>query len=140
MCGEKKCGHDPADLCSCGPVQEGEPVKMLQHLIANMINETWELDYKALNCSENRRLCLVGVCAKCGGRLCINIGCANELIGNDFLVETYRQLRQLYHLGWRCMPNQEFWERFEQLFHEQDRPALSEWREWLEERYGEEKV
>ena len=91
-------------------------------------------------CHKNRRLCLVGVCAKCGGRLCINIGCSNELVGNDFLVETYRQLRQLYHLDWRRMPNQEFWERFEQLFHEQDRPALSEWREWLEERYGEEKV
>ncbi len=140
MCGEKKCGHDAANLCSCGPVQEGDVVKMFQHLIDNMTDETWELDYKDMNSSEDRRLCLVGVCSKCGGRLCINIGCSDELIGNDFLVDTYRRLRQLYHLNWRCMPNQELWERFEQLFHEQDRPALSEWREWLEEQYVEGKI
>ena len=69
MCGQKKCGHDAADMCSCGPIQEGEVVEMLQHLIVNMTNETWELDYKNLNRFENRRLCLVGVCRKCGGRL-----------------------------------------------------------------------
>ena len=140
MCGEKKCGHDAAGLCSCGPVQEGEPVKMLQHLIANMTDETWELDYKDLNCPEDRRLCLVGVCAKCGGRLCVNIVWSNKLTGDDFVVDIYWRLRRLYHSDWQRVSDQEFWDRFIRLFHEQDHPFVSNLRTRLEEQCKEEKV
>ena len=113
---------------------------MLQHLIANMTDEAWEWDCNGLNCPGDRRLCLVGVCSKCGGRLCINVGASNELTGNDFVADTYRYLRQLYRSNWRRMSDQEFWERFIRLFREQDRPLVSNLRTWLEEQCKEGKV
>lgn len=140
MCGRKKCGHDVADLCSCRPVQEGDTVKMFQHLIDNLTNETWELDYNDLSRSEDRRLCLVGVCSKCGGRLCLSISDSTGLLGNDFVIYTYQQLCHFYRCSCRHISNQEFWDRFIQLFHEQDRPLISDWRTWLEEQYKEETV
>ena len=140
MCGEKKCNHDAADLCSCGPVQEGEVVKMFQHLIANMTAETWELGYKDLNCPDDRRLCLVGVCSKCGGRLCVNIVWSNKLVGSNFVADIYWRLRRLYHSDWQRVSDQEFWDRFIRLFHEQDQPFVSDQRTWLEEQCKEEKV
>lgn len=137
MCGNQKCKRSKADMCSCGPVQEGNVVRIVQHLVDNMIDETWELDYTDLNHPEDRRLCLVGVCRKCGCWLCINIGGLDELIGNDFLVDTYRRLHELYHTGWRHMPKEEFWARFVQMLHEQDRPSAAEYKTWLQEQYGE---
>jgi len=140
MCGNQKCKRSKADMCSCGPVQEGNVVKIVQHFVDNMIDETWELDYTDLNHPESRRLCLVGVCRQCGGRLCLDIGSSNGLAGSDFIVDTYQRLYQLYHSGWRHMPDQEFWERFIQLFHELDRPIVLDWTSWLEEQYKEETV
>ncbi len=140
MCRKKKCGHDVMDLCSCEPVREGNIAEMFPHFFHNIVDEAWELDYTDLGHPEYRRLCLVGVCRQCGGRLCLDIGSSNGLAGSDFIVDTYQRLYQIYHSGWRRMPDQEFWDRFIQLFHELDRPTVLDWKSWLEEQYKEETV
>lgn len=72
MSENQRCKHDPADLCVCKPIEERghDPVTLLLHVSANMEKEEWELDYTDINQPEKRRLCLVGVCRACGGRLC----------------------------------------------------------------------
>ena len=72
MCETSKCRNQAEGLCSCPPVKNrGENIlALIEHVAANMTNIRWELDYTDINRSEKRRLCLVGVCRLCGGRLC----------------------------------------------------------------------
>lgn len=127
MCERRNCRHNAADLCTCTPVKErAENIFLLiQHVAANMENVEWELDYTDLNRPERRRLCQVGVCRVCGGRLCHEMDASDALAGDDFLAALYRHLYQVHNANGQYM----FRERFIRLFHAQDQPFVQSWLE-----------
>ena len=45
MCDEKHCNHGQEFLCSCAPVQGGDPFRMAVHLAENMSDVDWRLTY-----------------------------------------------------------------------------------------------
>ena len=70
MCEKHYCTHSPETLCSCAPVQSGDVAQIVFHMAENMEDIRWELDYKSLGDLSGHRLCAVGKCRQCGGRLC----------------------------------------------------------------------
>ena len=70
MCEKHYCTHSPETLCSCAPVQSGDVAQIVFHMAENMEDIRWELDYKSLADLSGHRLCAVGKCRQCGGRLC----------------------------------------------------------------------
>lgn len=132
MCEIRSCGHDKEALCICKPLKERERdiVGLLTHVHTNMEDVRWELDYTDLSQPEMRRLCLVGTCRLCGGRLCQELSVSDELAGDDFLKDIYHRLDQVGNTGDCHIPRQAFQERFIRMFHEQDRDMV---RAWLEQ-------
>lgn len=136
MCEKRVCLHEAESLCTCKPVMERKKdiVGLLAHVRTNMKNVRWELDYTDIHLSEKRRLCLVGMCCICGGRLCYEVDASDVLAGDDFLVAVYRRLFQLYFVGEDCITLSEFRKRFAQMFHQQDQALIWEWLERPENR------
>lgn len=131
MCERRNCRHNAADLCTCMSVKDrAENILLLiRHVSTNMENVEWELDYTDLNRPEERRLCLVGACRVCGGRLCHEMDASDALAGDDFLAALYRHLYQVHNSDGRYMSSREFRERFVRLFHTQDQPFIQSWLE-----------
>lgn len=129
MSEKQRCKHDSADLCVCKPIEERDhdPIALLLHVSTNMEKAEWELDYTDINRPEKRRLCLVGVCRVCGGRLCHELDASDDLAGDDFLAAIYRHLYQFHNANGRYMSSREFREKFTLMFHEQDRTFIREW-------------
>jgi len=129
MCDKSVCPHKAEKLCSCRPLSEkGEDIlALVEHLAVNMTNIHWELEYTDINKVEKRRLCRVGTCRICGGRLCHDMDALDQLAGDDFLATVYRRLYQLHNTSRTRMANAEFRRRFAEMFHEQDRPFIQEW-------------
>lgn len=134
MCEKRTCSHHGEELCTCRPVKERDAdiISLISHVFTNMTDVMWELDYTDINRPEKRRLCLVGVCRVCGGRLCHEVDASDNLTGDDFLAAVYRHLCQVHNAGGRHMARQEFRERFARMFREQERPMIYEWLERLE--------
>lgn len=135
MCEIRSCGHDKEALCICKPLKERERdiVGLLTHVYTNMEDVRWELDYTDLSQPEMRRLCLVGTCRLCGGRLCQELSASDELVGDDFLKDIYRCLDQVSNTGDCHIPRQAFQERFIRMFHERDRDMVRAWLVRLED-------
>lgn len=134
---KQTCPHGPESLCSCKPLKEREKdiAGFLRHISENMTNEVWELDYTDINRPEKRRLCVVGTCRLCGGRLCYEMDAADTLAGNDFLAAVYHRLYELHRSDGCCfMGNSAFRVRFVELFHTQDQPLIRKWLEQPENR------
>lgn len=129
MCERRKCPHNEQELCSCEAVgkKNGDMLALVEHIAVNMTDIHWELEYTDIDRPEKRRLCRVGVCRVCGGRLCHEMDVSDELAGDDFLAAIYRHLYQLHSAGGNYMTSAEFRRRFVEMFHEQDRPFLREW-------------
>jgi len=60
----------------------------------NMEDIRWELDYKSLADLSGHRLCAMGKCRQCGGRLCAGQYPVDAQTPEDFLAAVYRQLNQ----------------------------------------------
>lgn len=133
---KQTCPHGPESLCSCKPLKEREKdiAGFLRHISENMTNEVWELDYTDINRPEKRRLCVVGTCRLCGGRLCYEMDAAEALAGNDFLAAVYHRLYELHRSGGCFMGDSAFRVRFVELFHTQDQPLIRKWLEQPENR------
>ena len=71
MCEEKHCRQKFGPLCSCSPVQARDTFQMAIHLAENITDVDWHLSYQSMECVTPYRLCLVGRCRICGGRLCM---------------------------------------------------------------------
>lgn len=129
MCDKSVCPHKAEELCSCRPLREKSEdiLALVEHVAVNMTDIHWELEYTDINKAEERRLCRVGSCSVCGGRLCHEMDASDQLAGDDFLAAIYRHLYQLHNAGGNHMANAEFRRRFVELFHEQDRPFIHEW-------------
>ena len=131
MCDKNVCPHKAEEMCACRPVREKneDVLALVEHVAVNMTDIRWELEYTDIDQPEKRRLCRVGTCRVCGGRLCHDMDASDQLAGDDFLAAIYRHLYQLHNAGGNHMANAEFRRRFVEMFHEQDRPFI---REWLE--------
>lgn len=92
MCEKHYCTHSPETLCSCAPVQSGDVARIVFHMAENMEDISWELDYKSLAELGDYRLCLIGKCRQCGGRLCVSQYPVDAQTPEDFLAAVYRQL------------------------------------------------
>lgn len=136
MCGKRSCRHEADALCTCRALRERDNniMGLLTHIHENMKAVEWELDYTDLSHPEKRRLCLVGTCRVCGGRLCQELHASDELAGDDFLAAVSRHLRQYYFEEDRRITQREFCERFARMFHPQDRELVREWMERAENR------
>ena len=85
MCEKHYCTHSPETLCSCAPVQSGDVAQIVFHMAENMEDIRWELDYKSLGDLSGHRLCAVGKCRQCGGRLCAGQYPVDAQTPEDFL-------------------------------------------------------
>ena len=83
MCETRSCPHEADALCTCRALLErdNDIIGLLTHIHENMTDVEWELDYTDLSRPEKRRLCLVGKCRICGGRLCQELDASDELAG-----------------------------------------------------------
>ena len=97
MCDEKHCNHGQEALCSCAPVQGGDPFRMAVHLAENMSDVDWRLTYNSLKDINPYQLCMVGKCRVCGGRLCIEQKPFGIITTDDFFAAAYRHLYQFHH-------------------------------------------
>ena len=127
MCDKLRCAHSVEDLCSCAPVQSGDVLQIVLHLAENMEDINWELDYKSLADLRGCRLCLVGKCRQCGGRLCVSQKTDGSLTSENFLEAVYQHLEQFHkHLG-APLSRAAFCEKFAAMFHIEDRPFVEDW-------------
>lgn len=129
MCETRSCPHKAETLCTCKAIKERDRdiIGLFIHIHENMKDVEWELDYTDLSRPEKRRLCLVGTCRVCGGRLCQELDASDELAGDDFLAAIYRHLYQVRKAGGRHMPSWEFRERFIRMFLEPDQRFIRGW-------------
>lgn len=127
MCDKKHCGRFHGDICSCAPIRNGDPFEMAVHLASHMSDVDWDLTYRDLEHIAPYRLCLIGKCAKCGGRLCVEqkpFDCASA---DDFLAAAYRHLYQFHQNMGQPLCREVFREKFVRMFHENDRPVVRGW-------------
>ena len=129
MCEKHYCTHSPETLCSCAPVQSGDVAQIVFHMAENMEDIRWELDYKSLADLSGHRLCAVGKCRQCGGRLCAGQYPVDAQTPEDFLAAVYRQLNQFHRRLDAALSHPAFRERFAAMFHEEDRPFVEDWLE-----------
>ena len=127
MCEKDRCTHSPDTLCSCAPVQSGDVAQIIFHMAENMEDIRWELDYKSFADLRGHRLCAVGKCRQCGGRLCAGQYPVDAQTPEDFLAAVYRQLNQFHRRLDAALSHPAFRERFAAMFHEEDRPFVEDW-------------
>lgn len=127
MCEEKHCAHELSELCSCGPVQNGDSFRMAIHLAENMTDVDWHLTYGSLKKINPYQLCLVGKCRICGGRLCIEQKSFGVITTDDFLAAAYRHLHQFHHNLGQPLSDVDFRVKFVEMFREEDRATVKEW-------------
>ena len=125
----KKCLQDKGQMCSCHALDSKDIMARVAHVGENMRTTDWELDYTTLHRPEIRRLCVVGVCQQCGGRICVSLSPDDSAYGDDLLAMMYRHLWQYHHATSQHMSTALFREMFATMFHEQDQAFI---REWLE--------
>lgn len=127
MCDEKHCNHGQEALCSCAPVQGGDPFRMAVHLAENMSDVDWRLTYNSLKDINPYQLCMVGKCRVCGGRLCIEQKPFGIITTDDFFAAAYRHLYQFHHNLAQPLSHADFRSKFVEMFRKEDRAAVEEW-------------
>ena len=137
MCEKHYCTHSPETLCSCAPVQSGDVAQIVFHMAENMEDIRWELDYKSLADLRGHRLCAVGKCRQCGGRLCAGQYPVDAQTPEDFLAAVYRQLDQFHRRLDAALSHPAFCGRFAAMFHEEDRPFVEDWLMQRESKIGD---
>ena len=131
MCEEAACPHASEEFCNCAPVRHKEQdiLGLVEHIACSLVNAWWELEYTDLYRPEKRRLCRIGTCRICSGRLCHELALSDLLTGEDLLAAIYRCLQGFRAAQDRYMPIAAFRQMFAEIFREADQPLV---REWLE--------
>ena len=127
MCDEKHCQHDGIELCSCGPIQSGDTFLMTIHLAENITDVNWRLTYNSLKKIHPYRLCMVGVCKNCGGRLCIEHKPFGTVTTEEFLEAAYRHLYQFRHNLDKPLSREDIQVKFVEMFRKEDQAFVEEW-------------
>lgn len=119
------CGHEQDKMCIC--ISGMNTARQFIHIAGNIRNVIWELDYDTLTLPGSVRLCFVGVCARCGERLCYGLRVGEEKTGDDLIESIYTYLDLFHRLDGLQIPRERFDGDFLLLFHEQDRPQVEKW-------------
>ena len=127
MCGKLHCAHSADDLCICAPVQSGDVLQIVFHLAENMEDINWELDYKSLADLNGCRLCLIGKCRKCGGRLCVSRETDGSLTAESLLDTAYQHLEHFHEYLSAPLSHTAFRKKFAAMFHLEDQPFVEDW-------------
>lgn len=121
----RNCGHEQDEMCSC--IRDTNVARQLVFIAANIRDVSWEFDYGTLEEPGNVRLCIVGSCEKCGGRLCYGLRVAGESCGEALIESVYDYLDLFHKLDGLSMDRQTFDAGFLRLFHDADRAAAQIW-------------
>ena len=127
MCEKNHCSRTPEDLCTCMDWQTGDLIRAVTHLAENITDIDWELDYKDLADVQGQRLCLVGRCKKCGGRLCISQTPKIKASPEQILSALDDSIGQAYSALKVYLRPEEYYDKFAEMFHEEDRPIVDKW-------------
>lgn len=128
MCWKTECPHRGEKMCLCKAMQTNDSVTQITYLFDSIQEPKAELSYTSLAAPHPYRLCLSGVCGKCGRRLCISLEKPGDFSGDDFLAAVYQHLYQVFNANFG-MRTKDFRQMFMELFHEQDRPYIQHWLE-----------
>ena len=127
-----KCDHERDEMCMC--ISRMNTAQQLVFIAGNIRDVSWELDYATLAEPVEIRLCIVGICEKCGSRLCYGLFVGSETPVEKWVESVYTYITLFHKLEGQQMDARELDEKFLRLFHEQDRPAVTA---WMKKRCGE---
>lgn len=105
----------------------GMPLEWPLHLAENMEQVQWSLTYNSLKDIKPYRLCLVGKCRICGGRLCMEQRPVEADSTDGFLAAVYRHLYHFHRSIGQCLPRAAFRTKFVEMFRKEDRAAVEDW-------------
>jgi len=117
------------EFCTCPERESEDPGILLSHMIQHFVVIEWHLHYRTLSSEPGRYLCRVGICSRCGKRFCSGTSLPDDISTDSFLATTYRWFYQMIFAAKGGIAVSAFRERFLGLFHEVDRPTVSEWLE-----------
>ena len=122
------CKNQPS-LCRCIRWGNEDFDMEVDHLIRNFQFLHLELEYDALAPGADWRLCQMGRCRRCGGRLCVGTSMTARDSLEDMLVSIYLIAGQQWcgRTGKCPDGNRDFRDLFIRLFHEGDRQAVQDW-------------
>ncbi len=126
MC-ETRCQHEGEPLCSCVPLDRGNAIELATHISENMEQIEWSLTYNTLERIEPYRLCMVGRCHICGGRLCAEQKPFESDSTDDFLSAAYWHLYHFHLALMQPLPRATFRDRFVEMFRKENRAAVETW-------------
>ena len=91
--------------------------------------QRFELAYRTLDQAENRRLCKIGRCRICGGRLCLGGPLPGQSSADSLLEEIYRWMLEQWDARTERLPDGVdcFRDLFLSMFHAPDRDFVCEW-------------
>ena len=121
----RNCGHEQDEMCSC--IRNTNVARQLVFFAGNIRFVSWEFDYGTLEEPENVRLCIVGNCGKCGGRLCYGLRVGGEFCGEALIESVYDYLNLFHKLDGLSLDRQTFDAGFLRLFHDADHAAAQAW-------------
>ena len=121
----RNCGHEQDEMCTC--IRNTNVARQLVFIAANIRDVSWELDYGTLEKPGNVRLCIVGSCEKCGGRLCYGLRVGGKSCGEALIESVYDYLDLFHKLDGLSLDRQTFDAGFLRLFHDADRAAAQIW-------------
>lgn len=122
MC--NKCG---LNLCTCKNWSGEFHMAMLDHLAENFQQSGWKLTYQTLE-GPGRTLCKIGVCRRCGHQLCVGTHIPDGGNLDLFLTLVYRLFYEKWlRLHEPMLPGMTIPGMFTALFHEEDRPQVTQW-------------
>lgn len=127
MCEKNHCSRTPEDICTCMDWQNDDLIRTVTHLAENITDIDWELDYKDLADVQGHRLCLIGRCKKCGGRLCISQTPKIKASPEQILTALDDSIGQMYSALRVNLHPEEYYDKFAEMFHEEDRPVVDKW-------------
>ncbi len=116
-------------LCRCVDWQSDDLAVRINHLIHRFEFLRFEMEYGTLEPEENRRLCKIGQCSICKGRLCIGRPLPDQSTPDGLLTEIYHWMFQMWDAGRERLPDGVncFRDMFLSVFHESDRDFVCEW-------------
>ena len=116
-------------LCRCIHWGDEDFDVEVHHLIEHFEFLRMELEYSSLEPGASWRLCRIGRCRCCGGRLCVG----TSLTVRDTPEDTVSMIHLIAEQEWRshagnaAADSENFRELFVHLFHEDDRETVRDW-------------
>lgn len=120
-----------SSICKC--VDWGAEVigPVVEHLLQNYELDYLDLDYASLDEGSKIRLCQIGHCRQCGGRICVK----TEIQACELIYDTMRRIYDTAEEQWRMHQEdkyKDFRKTFIQLFRGRDQQVARLWLDLLQ--------